>query len=47
MQAYAERFALMEAKKEYGFDLAQIAKIWQDGSVVRSWLLDLTGTPPN
>jgi 6-phosphogluconate dehydrogenase len=42
MQAYAEGFALMEAKKEYGFDLAPIAEIWQDGSVVRSWLLDLT-----
>ena len=42
MQAYAEGFALMEAKDEYDFDLAQIAEIWQDGSVVRSWLLDLT-----
>jgi len=41
MQAYAEGFALMEAKKDYGFDLAQIAEIWQHGSVVRSWLLDL------
>ena len=42
MQAYAEGFALMEAKDDFGFDLAQIAAIWQDGSVVRSWLLDLT-----
>ncbi|GMR02175.1 MAG: decarboxylating 6-phosphogluconate dehydrogenase [Acidimicrobiia bacterium] len=42
MQSYAEGFALMEAKEDYGFDLAQIAAIWQDGSVVRSWLLDLT-----
>lgn len=42
MQSYAEGFALMEAKDDYGFDLAQIANIWQDGSVVRSWLLDLT-----
>jgi 6-phosphogluconate dehydrogenase len=42
MQSYAEGFALMEAKDDYGFDLAQIAAIWQDGSVVRSWLLDLT-----
>ena len=41
MQAYAEGFALMEAKSEFGFDLAQIAEIWQVGSVVRSWLLDL------
>ncbi len=42
MQAYAEGFALMHAKEEFGLDLAQIAEIWQDGSVVRSWLLDLT-----
>ncbi len=42
MQAYAEGFALMEAKDEYGFDLAQIASIWRHGSVVRSWLLELT-----
>ncbi len=42
MQAYAEGFALMEAKDDFAFDLAQIAEIWQDGSVVRSWLLDLT-----
>jgi 6-phosphogluconate dehydrogenase len=42
MQAYAEGFALMEAKDEFDFDLAQIAEIWKEGSVVRSWLLDLT-----
>jgi len=42
MQAYAEGFALMEAKDDFGFDLAQIAEIWKYGSVVRSWLLDLT-----
>ena len=42
MQAYAEGFELMAAKEEMGFDLAQIAQIWRDGSVVRSWLLDLT-----
>ncbi len=42
MQAYAEGFALMEAKEDYGFDLAQIASIWRHGSVVRSWLLELT-----
>lgn len=41
MQAYAEGFALMEAKDDYGFDLAQIASIWRHGSVVRSWLLEL------
>ena len=42
MQAYAEGFALMHAKDEFSLDLAQIAEIWRDGSVVRSWLLDLT-----
>ena len=42
MQAYAEGFAIFEQKKEFRLDLAQIARIWQHGSVVRSWLLDLT-----
>ena len=41
MQAYAEGFSVMKAKEEFGLDLAQISHIWQDGSVVRSWLLDL------
>ena len=31
----------MQHKKEFGLDLHQIAEIWQHGSVVRSWLLDL------
>lgn len=43
MQAYAEGFELMEAKQEFKLDLARIAQIWRYGSVVRSWLLDLTG----
>jgi 6-phosphogluconate dehydrogenase len=42
MQAYAEGLAIMEAKDEFGLDLHQIAEIWRYGSVVRSWLLDLT-----
>lgn len=42
MQAYAEGFEIMRAKKEFGLDLHQIAEIWRFGSVVRSWLLDLT-----
>ena len=42
MEAYAEGFELLEAKDELGLDLAQIAQIWRYGSVVRSWLLDLT-----
>jgi 6-phosphogluconate dehydrogenase len=42
MQAYAEGFAIMERKTDLGLDLSQVARIWQHGSVVRSWLLDLT-----
>jgi 6-phosphogluconate dehydrogenase len=42
MQAYAEGFDLFRHKKEFNLDLLQISKIWQFGSVVRSWLLDLT-----
>jgi 6-phosphogluconate dehydrogenase len=41
MQAYAEGFDVMQAKAEFGLDVEQIARIWQYGSVVRSWLLDL------
>ena len=41
MQAYAEGFEILEAKKEFGLDLAQVAETWRYGSVVRSWLLDL------
>ena len=42
MQAYAEGFAIMKKKAEFGLDVAAIAEIWRNGSVVRSWLLDLT-----
>ena len=42
MEAYAEGFELLKAKDDLGLDLAQIAQIWRHGSVVRSWLLDLT-----
>jgi len=42
MEAYAEGFELMQAKQDFALDLAQIARIWQHGSVVRSRLLDLT-----
>ena len=42
MQAFAEGFAIMEKKEEMELDLAEIAQIWRYGSVVRSWLLDLT-----
>ncbi|SNT20687.1 6-phosphogluconate dehydrogenase (decarboxylating) [Granulicella rosea] len=42
MQAYAEGFSILKAKDTLGLDLEQISTIWQKGSVVRSWLLDLT-----
>jgi 6-phosphogluconate dehydrogenase len=42
MQAYAEGFSILQHKKEFNLDLHQIAEIWRYGSVVRSWLLDLT-----
>ena len=42
MQAYAEGFALMQHKTDFNLDLAQVARAWQHGSVVRSWLLDLS-----
>ncbi len=42
MQAYAEGFSIMEAKKQLNLDIEQISQIWRYGSVVRSWLLDLT-----
>jgi 6-phosphogluconate dehydrogenase len=42
MQAYAEGFELLEAKRDFDLDLAEVAEIWRHGSVVRSWLLDLT-----
>jgi 6-phosphogluconate dehydrogenase len=41
MQAYAEGFELMQSKQEMALDMQQVAHIWQHGSVVRSWLLDL------
>jgi 6-phosphogluconate dehydrogenase len=42
MQAYAEGFSIMQAKEPLKLDLPQISEIWRYGSVVRSWLLDLT-----
>ena len=42
LQAYAEGFALMHKADEFNLDLHQIAEVWRYGSVVRSWLLDLT-----
>ena len=42
MQAYAEGVALMKGREDFGLDLADIAESWRHGSVVRSWLLDLS-----
>ena len=42
MQAYGEGFALLENKREFELDVAAIAQTWRYGSVIRSWLLDLT-----
>jgi len=41
MQAYAEGFSILKSKEEFGLDLHQVSQVWQHGSVVRSWLLDL------
>ncbi|MGV8960152.1 MAG: phosphogluconate dehydrogenase (NAD(+)-dependent, decarboxylating) [Stenotrophomonas sp.] len=42
MQAYAEGFSILQHKGDFALDLHQVAQIWRYGSVVRSWLLDLT-----
>jgi 6-phosphogluconate dehydrogenase len=41
MQAYAEGFEILRAKREFNLDLHRIARVWNHGSVVRSWLLEL------
>ena len=42
MQSYAEGLALLKAKSDFDFDLPAITSMWQHGSVIRSWLLELT-----
>jgi 6-phosphogluconate dehydrogenase len=42
MQAYAEGFAVLQAKQEFALDLHQVSEVWRYGSVIRSWLLELT-----
>ena len=42
MQSYAEGFAILRAKDEFDLDLARISRLWERGSVIRSWLLELT-----
>ncbi|MCU0760077.1 MAG: decarboxylating 6-phosphogluconate dehydrogenase [Steroidobacteraceae bacterium] len=41
MQAYAEGFALLQARPDLGLDVARLAEHWRHGTVIRSWLLDL------
>ena len=47
MQAFAEGLELLEAKSEFGLNLAEICENWRYGSVIRSWLLDLTADELN
>lgn len=42
LQAYGEGFEILHSKKEFNLDLAKIADLWNHGSVIRSWLLELT-----
>jgi len=44
MQAYAEGFDILRSVERYDFDLADVAEVWRRGSVVTSWLLDLSAT---
>lgn len=41
LQAYAEGFEIMKAKREFALDLSKISNLWNHGSVIRSWLLEL------
>lgn len=41
LQAYAEGFEILNAKKEFNLDLHKISNLWNQGSVVRSWILEL------
>ncbi|MFZ0322646.1 MAG: decarboxylating 6-phosphogluconate dehydrogenase [Actinomycetes bacterium] len=41
MQAYAEGFALLDARNDLVADVGAVAEAWRDGTVIRSWLLDL------
>jgi 6-phosphogluconate dehydrogenase len=43
MQAYAEGYDLIRAKTEFNVDLAKLTRLWMNGSVIRSWLLELAG----
>jgi 6-phosphogluconate dehydrogenase len=42
MQALAEGLALLHGKREFALDVAAVTELWRHGSVIQSWLLDLT-----
>jgi 6-phosphogluconate dehydrogenase len=42
MQAYAEGFDILKSVRRYDFDIKEVAEVWRRGSVITSWLLDLT-----
>lgn len=44
LQGYAEGFEIMKAKKEFNLDLKKISDLWNHGSVIRSWLLELASS---
>ena len=44
MEAFGEGFEILKEKKEFDLDLEKISKVWQHGSVIDSWLLELCGT---
>lgn len=44
MESYAEGFGLLKAAGEFNLDLHKVAETWRFGSVIRSWLLDLTAS---
>jgi 6-phosphogluconate dehydrogenase len=43
LQAYGEGFEILKAKNEFGLDLRKVSRLWNHGSVVRSWILELCG----
>ena len=42
MESFAEGLELLKGREEFKIDVAQVTELWRHGSVVRSWLLDLT-----
>ncbi|WP_372714963.1 phosphogluconate dehydrogenase (NAD(+)-dependent, decarboxylating) [Ilyobacter sp.] len=43
MEAFGEGFEILKEKKEFDLNLEKISKVWQHGSVIDSWLLELCG----